>query len=90
MYNKDLEPEYNEIIEISKIILTEELEINLENLLLARLRMPGFGVVMIDNKNQLISGEEGILLALERGQTTIKVLRREPMTLRPISLRPIV
>ncbi len=90
MYNKDLEPEYNEIIEISKIILPEEFETNLKKLLLARLRIRGFGVVMIDNKNQLISGEEGILLALERGQTTIKVLRREPMTLRPISLRPIV
>jgi hypothetical protein len=84
MYNKDLEPEYNEIIEISKIILPDEFEINLENLLAARLRMPGFGVIMIDNKNQLISGEEGILLALERGQTTIKVLRREPIILRPI------
>jgi hypothetical protein len=84
MYNKDLEPEYNEIIEISKIILPEEFETNLKKLLLARLRIRGFGVVMIDNKNQLISGEEGILLALERGQTTIKVLRREPIILRPI------
>ncbi len=84
MYNKDLEPEYNEIIEISKIILPEEFETNLEKLLLARLRIRGFGVVMIDNKNQLISGEEGILLALERGQTTIKVVRRERIILRPI------
>lgn len=82
MYNENLIPEYNETISIDCIILPESCIVDLNKQLLARLRVRGYGMIVINNKNELISGEEGLILALEKGQKEVKVKRVGPISLK--------
>jgi len=40
-------------------------------------------VVIVNGKNQLISGLEWLILATQRGQSEIKVKRKGPLTIKP-------
>jgi hypothetical protein len=83
MRNKELIPKFNEIIEIESIVIPKNSIVDLNTLLMARMRIKGFGQVQINEKNELVSGVEGLLLAIERGEKVIKILRTEPISLKP-------
>ncbi len=82
MYNKDLEPEYDEIIEISKIIIPMGTYVDMNRHLCARLRIRGYGEIIINEKNQLVCGLEGIILAIESGQKEVKIKRNKNVSLK--------
>ena len=83
MYNENLIPKYNDTILIESIILPKNKLVELNNLLMARLRVSGYGEIIVNQKNELVSGAEGLLLAIEKGEKVINVLRTEPISLKP-------
>jgi hypothetical protein len=75
MYNENLIPKHDETIQIDKIELPENCVVDMHKQLLARLRVKGYGEILINQKNQLDSGAEGLILAIEKGEKEVKVKR---------------
>ena len=82
MYNKSLIPEHNEIVSIHDIIVPEDTQIDTAKLQAARLRIQGSGEIVINHKNQLISGAEALILAVGTGQTEVRVIRLKRVSLK--------
>jgi hypothetical protein len=82
MNNKDLIPEHNETIQIEQIMIPQNSVADMNILLLTRLRVRGYGKIVINHKNELISGLEGIILSIERGESEVKVVRNSPISLK--------
>jgi len=82
MYNENLIPEYNEIVSIHDIIVPEYTQVDTTKLQAARLRIEGSGEIVINHKNQLISGAEGLILAVGTGQTEVRVIRLKRVSLK--------
>lgn len=82
MYNKSLIPENNETISIQEIVIPQNTDIDLFKLQMARFRIKGSGEIMINHKNQLVSGAEGLILAIGTGQTEVRVIRLKRVSLK--------
>lgn len=82
MYNKNLIPEHNEIVSIHDIIVPKDTQIDTAKLQAARLRIKGSGEIVINHKNQLISGAESLILAIGTGQTEVRVIRLNRVSLK--------
>ena len=82
MYNENLIPEHNEIVSIHDIIVPKNTVIDLFKLQMARFRIKGSGEIVINHKNQLVSGSEGLILAIGRGQTEVRVIRLKRVSLK--------
>jgi hypothetical protein len=82
MYNENLIPEYNEIVSIHDIIVPEYTQVDTTKLQAARLRIKGLGEIVINHKNQLVSGAEGLILAIGTGQTEVQVIRLKRVSLK--------
>jgi hypothetical protein len=82
MQNKDLVPDFEETIPLEQIIIPEGLQVDLGILLQCRLRVPGFGNILINHKNELIYGVEGLVLAIERGENLVNIKRSKPVLLK--------
>jgi hypothetical protein len=82
MYNENLIPEFNEIVSIHDIIVPEDTQIDTAKLQATRMRVKGLGEIVINHKNQLVSGAEALVLAIGRGQTEVRVVRLNRVTLK--------
>jgi|Wag4MinimDraft_19_1082662.scaffolds.fasta_scaffold07335_2 hypothetical protein len=82
MYNQNLLPEYNEIVSIHDIIVPEYTQVDTTKLQAARFRIEGSGEIVINQKNQLISGAEALILAIGTGQTEVRVIRLNRVSLK--------
>jgi hypothetical protein len=82
MYNENLIPEHNEIVSIHDIIVPKDTQIDTAKLQAARLRIKGSGEIVINHKNQLISGAESLILAIGTGQTEVRVIRLNRVSLK--------
>ena len=82
MYNENLIPEYNEIVSIHDIIVPEHTQVDTTKLQAARFRIEGSGEIVINHKNQLVSGAEGLILAIGTGQTEVQVIRLKRVSLK--------
>jgi hypothetical protein len=82
MYNNNLLPDYDETILIDCIHYSEKCIVDLNKQLLARLRISGYGEIVINSKNELVSGAEGLILAIESGQKEVNVKRVGPISLK--------
>lgn len=82
MINESLLPEFNEIISIHDIIVPEDTQIDMAKLQATRMRVKGIGEIVINHKNQLVSGAEALILAIGTGQTEVRVIRLNRVTLK--------
>lgn len=82
MYNENLIPEYNETVSIHDIIVPDNTQIDTTKLQAARFRIKGFGEIVINHKNQLVSGAESLILAIGTGQTKVRVIRLNRVSLK--------
>jgi len=84
MYNENEPITFEEIMKIDDIELPSDklIDVNLINCALRREFVMGM-VVIVNGKNQLISGLEWLILATQRGQSEIKVKRKGPLTIKP-------
>ena len=82
MYNKNLIPEHNEIVSIHDIIVPKDTQIDMAKIQAARFRIKGSGEIVINHKNQLISGAESLILAIGTGQTEVRVIRLNRVSLK--------
>jgi len=82
MYKENLIPEYNEIVSIHDIIVPEYTQVDTTKLQAARFRIKGSGEIVINHKNKLVSGAEGLILAIGTGQTEVQVIRLKRVSLK--------
>jgi hypothetical protein len=83
MYNENYPAEYDEIVPIEVIKFSSEKIIEVSRVLAARRREYTMGIVVnLNHKNELVSGYEWLLLAVQNGQESIKVKRSGPITLK--------
>jgi len=83
MYNETLIPKHNESISIQEIMIPKNTDVDLFKLQMARLRIKGSGEIVINQKNLLVSGAEGLILAIQKGQTEVPVIRLKHVSLKP-------
>ena len=83
-YNENEPVAFDEIMKISDIELPSDklIDVNLINCALRREFVMGM-VVTVNEKNQLISGLEWLILAIQRGHSEIKIKRKGPLTIKP-------
>jgi hypothetical protein len=82
MINKKLLPKFNENIEIENLKIPQNCIVDMNKHLLARMRINGYGEIQVNHKNELVSGAEGLILAIEKGEKTINIIRLEPISLK--------
>lgn len=82
MINESLLPEFNEIVSIHDIIVPEDTHIDTVKLQATRMRVEGLGEIVINQKNQLVSGAEALILAIGTGQTEVRVIRLNRVSLK--------
>ena len=82
MINESLLPEFNENVSIQDIIVPEDTQIDMEKLQATRMRVKVIGEIVINHKNQLVSGAEALILAIGTGQTEVRVIRLNRVTLK--------
>ena len=82
MINKKLLPKFNETIEIENLKIPQNCFVDMNKHLLARMRINGYGEIQVNYKNELVSGAEGLILAIEQGEKTINIIRLEPISLK--------
>jgi hypothetical protein len=82
MINESLLPEFNENVSIQDIIVPEDTQIDMVKLQATRMRVKGIGEIVINHKNQLVSGAEALILAIGTGQTEVRVIRLNRVTLK--------
>ena len=86
MYNENEPMEYDEIVSISEIKLPIDKLIEMNRITWARRREYTMGIVVsINEKNHLVAGHEWLILAVQRGQSEIKVKRKGPLTMKSIT-----
>ena len=86
MYNENEPMEYDEIVSISEIKLPIDKLIEMNRITWATRREYTMGIVVsINEKNHLVAGHEWLILAVQRGQSEIKVKRKGPLTMKSIT-----
>ena len=86
MYNENETMEYDEILSISEIKLPIDKSIDISRITWAMRREYTMGIVVsINEKNHLVAGHEWLILAVQRGQSEIKVKRKGPLTMKSIT-----
>jgi hypothetical protein len=86
MYNENEPMAYDEIVSISEIKLPIDKLIDMNRIRWARRREYTMGIVVsINEKNHLVTGHEWLILAVQRGQSEIKVKRKGPLTMKSIT-----
>ncbi len=83
MYNENYPAEYDDIIPIEEIKFSGDEIIEVGRITAARRRENTMGIVVtLNHKNELVSGYEWLLLAVQNGHESIKIKRNGPITLK--------